>query len=108
MRLGQLRHGTDRQTDIQTDGSRYRLMPPYSGGGIITLAVGVRPSYYVQASVHRYDVYIYIYIYIAFFRSRLQVDKLSAASRKAILDTTRSFAGLTLDTVAHVTSRDCK
>ena len=27
----QLRHGTDRRTDRQTDGSRYRLMPPRAG-----------------------------------------------------------------------------
>ena len=32
----QLRHGTDRWTDRQTDGSRYSKMPP-KAGGIITL-----------------------------------------------------------------------
>jgi len=30
--LGQLRRGTDRQTDKQTDGSQYRLMPPLQRG----------------------------------------------------------------------------
>jgi len=30
-RLEQLRHATDRRTDRQTDGSRYRLMPSTAG-----------------------------------------------------------------------------